>query len=211
MFQRGPRSSRDVNNALRTAPHPDHYVANAIGKASLIPQVAPHFGPANAYTTGIETALRDVRAVRVAALPALIKALRSKAPTLEKQIEVTKAAIQVRHLLMSANQHVFLLEKQATFTDPMLKFLRREIDTLVARAFRLGAYQGFEHLRPRGYEEPTKQGPPMRRAPGLPAREPLGTPFSPDQAQVLVLRRRRIPRSSRARPRIQTALTPSAR
>jgi hypothetical protein len=200
MFQRASRS-RDAGHAvaaIRPAPQPDHHVANAIGKASLVPQVTPHFAPADAYTHGIETAQRDVRAVRVAALPALIKALRSKAPTLEKQIEFTKAANQVRHLLMSANKHVVLLEKTATFRDPMLKFLRREIDALVARAFRLGAYKGFEHLRPRGYDEPLKQPPPIRRAPGLPPREPLGRPMPRDLASALRNPRRRIARGTRA-------------
>ena len=146
----------------------------------------------------IERALREVRAVRSTALPQLIRALRSKAPALEKQAEVANASIQLRHMLGTVNKRVFDLEKAEKHRNPMLLFLRHEIDTLVDRAFDLGAYKGFEHLRPEGYVEPKKPDlPTIRRKFGPPPREPLGTPFSMMKVAGLQWR---VPRVSRRNP-----------
>jgi hypothetical protein len=171
---------RDHNpGAARRAPQPQQHIAAAIGKKSLVPQVAPHLGPGDVKQSNIATALREVRAIRFTALPQLVAARRSTASSLEKQTAVANAAVQVRHMLASVNKRVFTLEEEAKHRDPMIEYLRREISLLVRRALALGVYKGFEHLRPRGYEEPKKpEVPAIHRRPGPPLREPLGIPFS---------------------------------
>lgn len=116
------------------------------------------------YTAAVESAKREIYAIRSVALPALIKALRTKdmAP-LAKQIAVTNAAIQVRHMLMTANQHVVALEKDSWFDNAVIQLLRREINTLTARAMHVGAYRGFEHLRPLAYQEPVSASEPVSK------------------------------------------------
>ncbi|HUS28005.1 MAG TPA: hypothetical protein VMZ53_05835 [Kofleriaceae bacterium] len=151
-----------AHDASRKAPHPDHHVANAIGKATLAERCTPrHLAPPDTRTHAIETARREIGAIRAVLMPAFIKALRTK-----NRIELSTATTQLRYMLMRANQQVFSLEKAATYTDPLIVFLRKEVDTLAARATRLGAYKGVEHLVPRGYEDPIKPNlPAIKRKP----------------------------------------------
>jgi hypothetical protein len=92
----------------------------------------------------------------------------------------------------------------------MLEYLRREIDTLTARAARLGAYRGFEHLRPQGHEDPVKPKTPTRAR--LKARptdhkhEPIANRYAAQQPAAL--RRRRTARATApARIRLQPTRT----
>lgn len=199
MFQRASLRDRNVAPARRSVSQ-DHQAAIGVGKRTLTQELV-QVTETSPYNAAAEAAKREINAVRSVALPALIKAMRKQdiAP-LAKQIEVANAAIKVRHMLMTANQHVVALEKDAWFDDSMVKFLRWEIETLAARATRVGAYRGFEHLRPVPYKEPVVGHDPVPKSKSTrtahkhePAKSatPSGTPASitrPKAAQQPAMR-----------------------
>lgn len=169
MFQRILAARYASPEARREAPQPDAFAANAVGKTTEVARLHAQeggppqaLGPADRYRISIENSKREIEAVRYVLLPALLKALRSKEPALERQMAISNASMQLRYMLMRASQQIFALEKAATYTDPMLVYLRREVDVLASRSARLGAYQNREHLLPRGYQEETKPADPVR-------------------------------------------------
>src|SRR4051812_22384716 len=96
MFQRlaaarADRYAADVQAIRRVAPQPDHHAAHAIGRTTEVAQQHGqqlHLGRADLYTSSVEATKREIYAVRATLLPALIKALRSKAPSLERQMAI---------------------------------------------------------------------------------------------------------------------------
>lgn len=111
------------------------------------------------YKATVTAAKREIDAARAVALPAYIAARRDRSlAPLDKEREVTRTAILLRHMLMTANQHVRVLEKAKTFPDPMVTYLREAIDAVIARATKLGAYKGVEDLVPRPHvDEPSQE------------------------------------------------------
>lgn len=154
MFQVAHRQQRQrhVDLDVRRASEP---AGATVGKRTLTQEMT--HGAPNWYQRAIESARRELRAVRSVALPAFIKTLRDKSlEAIAKQIQLAQAAMQVRHLLMTANQHVKALEKAATFRDPMVLFLRHDLDALAMRSAKLGVYQGAETMLPKAHVEETK-------------------------------------------------------
>ncbi|NVB80796.1 MAG: hypothetical protein HOV81_20535 [Kofleriaceae bacterium] len=106
------------------------------------------------YKSTVTAARRDIEAVRALALPAYRAALRDKSlAPFDKDREVARTAILLRHALMTANQHVRTLEKAMTFPDPMVTYLRDALDAVIGRAEKLGAYKGFEDQVPQPHVE----------------------------------------------------------
>jgi hypothetical protein len=124
-----------------------------------------------------------------------------------KQREAANAATQIRYMLTSANERLLPLEKAATYRDPLLQFLRREIDTLAARSRRLGVYEGREHLIPhRHEEEPIKHSPTKAHRTLGPAdhkHDPTPNPFAGLQPLSALRRRRTARGTSPTRIRLQ--------
>lgn len=151
MFQRAHQKQRtlDVGHAKRA-----EAARSTVGKRTLTEDQT--FDPPNLYARAIESARRELRAVRTA-LPTYAKTLRrTDLEPLARQAQLTQSALQIRHLLMTANQHVKALEKAASYRDPIVVFLRHEVDTLAARAGKLGVYRGAEDMLPRGHVEETR-------------------------------------------------------
>ncbi len=123
----------------------------SVGKRTLTAELeAGHLGTPDFYTRAIENALRELAAVRSRALPAFVAVLRrTDLAPLAREIERTRVALQVRHLLRCANASIHALELAATARDSMLEYLRESLDTLVARATALGVYRDALDQRPR--------------------------------------------------------------
>jgi hypothetical protein len=155
LYQRANQKQRqvEVSQAKRIAIEP---ALSTAGKRTLTQEQT--YGAPDLYTRAIQSARRDLRAVRTTVLPLFIKTLRDKTlEPLTMQTQLATVAMQVRHLLMTANQHVNALEKAAPYRDPMVLFLRHDVDTLAARAGKLGVYRGAEDMIPRRHVDETKQ------------------------------------------------------
>ncbi len=155
LFQRARQVHRTADVTQRRSPDVEP-PRSTVGKRTLTQEQT--FGAPDRYTRAIQAARRELRAVRTGALPAFIKTLRRKdLEPLAKQTQLTQTASQVRHLLMTANQHVRALEKAASYRDPIILFLRHDLDALAARATKLGIYRGAEDMQPRAHVEESKQ------------------------------------------------------
>ncbi len=153
MFQLARQAQRRIENSNQTAVRTVDYAPASPGKQALTDQQHGNaLGAPDYYRVAVDSALREIDALRTTALPNLVAIRRKKdlAP-LTKQIEVAKAAMRVRHMILSANAHVYALEFAATHTDPMVTFLRERITRVVARATKLGAYDGALDMRPPQY------------------------------------------------------------
>lgn len=149
------------------------------GKQTLVEKTFGHTKQPDLYTHTVDAVQRDLRALRTTVLPSFIRALRrTDLEPIARHLEVMRAAHKVQHMLLVADERVRHLEKSQWFEDPMVRWLRANVDGLVAQARRLGAYRGSEHLVPRR-EEPqrprTRNAPPMvdlrraHRVPTMPA------------------------------------------
>ncbi|HEX5059724.1 MAG TPA: hypothetical protein VFV99_10210 [Kofleriaceae bacterium] len=155
MFQLAHRNQRqrDVDVSHKKAIEP---ASSTVGKRSLTQEMS--FGAPDRYTRAIESARRELRAVRTVALPQYLRTLRDNGlEAIAKQTQLATLAMQVRHLLMTANQHVKALEKAAVYRDPMVLFLRHDLDTLAGRAAKLGVYRGAENMMPKAHVEEEKK------------------------------------------------------
>jgi hypothetical protein len=120
-------------------------------------QTAGYIGEPDYYTRAVDSALRELEAIRSTVLPSYVAIRRKQDLTpLAKQIELAKSAMQVRHMILCANAHVHALEKAATHKDPMVLWLRARIDHVVARATKLGVYADAMEMRPQRFVDDTK-------------------------------------------------------
>lgn len=160
MFQLAREKQRPVRSADVAAPL--RTPAPAIGKIALTDRLSEAaLAPPDYYALAVDSALRELDAVRSTALPAYVEALRMRdGSPMQREIELARAALQVRYLLTSANRRVLALEASATHRDPMVIYLRARVDRTVARAVTLGVYRNAENERPR------------RREMGLPKKQP---------------------------------------
>jgi hypothetical protein len=156
------------------------------GKRALTDTMnAGYLGEADYYTRAVDSAMRELDAIRSTVLPAYVAIHRKQnVPPLAKQIELANAAMRVRHMILSANAHVFALEQAATHRDPMVLWLRARIERVVAQATKLGIYQDAMDMRPRRYVEDIKLPPPsIKRTPSAPpTRKPANTTLAPAAA-----------------------------
>lgn len=144
------------------APVAERMSTFAVGKHTLVQQEqSKTVGEPDFYTRAVESAMREIDAVRSTSLPAYVSVRRKKdiAP-LTKQIALARAAMQVRHMILSANAHVFALEKAATYDNPMVMWLRTKLDLIVTRASKLGVYDGALDMKPQPFieEKPKQKG-----------------------------------------------------
>lgn len=148
---RQPSRSLEPVRAPAIAREPDV----SVGKRSLTAALeAGHLGTPDFYTRAIENALRELDAVRSRALPAYVSVLRrTDLAPLAREIERTRVALQVRHLLRCANASIHALEAAAPGRDSMVEHLRETLDALVARATAIGVYRGAHDERPRRADE----------------------------------------------------------
>ena len=187
MFQHARQNQRRYDNSLQTSARAVEHSATP-GKQSCIQQLHQGgLGAPDFYNQAIDSALRELNAIRHTALPNLVAIRRKKdlAP-LTKQIELAKAAMQVRNMILSANAHVFALESAAVHTDPMVTFLRERMERVVLRATKLGVYDGALDMRPSKYVDDTslKQGGgnhklPFAKTPPPPVHEGSFAPTKP--------------------------------
>jgi hypothetical protein len=134
---------------------PRTHDAPTVGKRTQVASIV--WMAPDRYKHAIEYARRELRAVRTVALPAYVKVLRrTDLAPLDRQLQLTTHALQVRHMLMSANHHVQALEKAATYRDPMVVFLRHDLEALAARAAKVGVYRGAEDMLPRAHAEDSR-------------------------------------------------------
>jgi hypothetical protein len=163
------------------------------------------------YKATVTAAKRELAAVRAVALPAYRAAVRDKSlAPVDKEREVARTGIVLRHMLMTANQHVRVLEKARTFPDPMVAYLRNAIDTLIGRAEKLGAYKGFEDHVPRPHvEDPSQEYRAQKHAQfGKTAHAHAASPAAPTTTAASIVRprapdeppRMRMPRATTPRP-----------
>ena len=161
MFQVAHRPKQHSIEPARPTHQVAHAPALSVGKQSLTAQLeAGHLGAPDFYGAAIESARREIRAVRETALPAYVAVLRRRdlAP-LAREIERTRVAMQVRYLLTCANKHVFALESAAVHRDPVVLYLRGSLDVQLERATVLGVYRNAENERPQRFvEDKPKQG-----------------------------------------------------
>jgi hypothetical protein len=133
VFQLARQHQRRIENSNPTAVRTVDYAPASPGKQALTDQQhGGSLGAPDHYNRAIDTTLRELDAIRTTALPNLVAIRRKtdRAP-LTKQIELAKAAMQVRHMILCANAHVYALEKAATHDDPMVSFLRGLIENVV--------------------------------------------------------------------------------
>jgi hypothetical protein len=164
------------------------------------------------YKSTVTSAKRELEAVRAVALPAYIAAVRDKSlAPLDKEREVARTGILLRHMLMTANQHVRALEKARTFPDPMVAYLRNSIDAVIGRAEKLGAYKGFEELVPQPHVDEPSQEYRAQKQPqfGKTAHAHAAPPPAPTTAGASIVRPRAPEESTRVRVPRATSL-PSA-
>jgi hypothetical protein len=143
--------------AHSSAANQTHEVAAAAAGKRTQAETAhgPALGEPDYYNAAIDSAMRELDALRATALPAYV-AIRKRtdlAP-LKKQIELVRAALQVRHLIAACNKHIYALEFAQWFADPMVRFLRARLDVAVLRAVKLGVYDDARELLPERYVEP---------------------------------------------------------
>lgn len=162
----------------------------AAGRTALTDYLpTKNIGEPDHYTRAVQNAERELAAVRTTALPAYVAVVRRKdLDPLALEIERTRAALRVRHLLACANQHVYALESAAVHRDPMIAFLRAQLDSLAARATKLGVYAGAENQLPKRYTEikltPLSVSPRQRKRRARRRLRPLG-PLQPLVAQPM--------------------------
>jgi hypothetical protein len=130
--------------------------ARPVGKTSLTQGTSSGgLGTPDYYTRAIESAMREIVAVRNNALPALVAVRRNRElASLATQIELARVALQVRYLLLAANTHVVALEKAQSHKGPMVRWLRVQLDRMITRSSKLGAYDNAEDMRPQRFIEP---------------------------------------------------------
>lgn len=154
-----PVRSADVAGPIRTP-------APAVGKISLTERLGESaIAPPDYYALAVDSARRELDAVRSTALPAYVAALRTRDRSpMQREIELVRAGLQVRHLLTCANRRVLALEASATHRDPMVVYLRARVDRTVARAVTLGVYRNADNELPRRVEMglPKKKPPRVR-------------------------------------------------
>lgn len=170
MFERDRRrAAQAATHDHRSAPVVEvpRLHARVVGKQTLVEKTAGHAKQPDIYQHTVDAVHRELSGLRTSALPAFIRALRRKdlAP-IAKQLEVMRAAHRVQHMLLTAEKHVRDLEVSQWFSDPMVTWLRANVDVLFARARRIGVFRGAEHLVPQKQEPPKPQ---QRRSPPMPA------------------------------------------
>jgi len=207
VFQLAYRNQRqrDVDVRHKKAIEP---AISTVGKRSLTQEM--NYGAPDRYTRAIESARRELRAVRTVALPQYTRTLRdTHLEAIAKQTQLAMLAMQVRHLLMTANQHVKALEKAAAYRDPMVLFLRHDLDTLAARSAKVGVYRGAENMMPKAHVEETKQ-PQSRGDHAMLARESTKTRHAlPVNLQPPVARTKRKSERAAPEPRAQRTVRSS--
>jgi hypothetical protein len=216
MFQVAHRPKQRSIEPARQAPTVAHAPAISVGKQSLTAQLeAGHLGAPDFYGVAIESARRELRAVRDTALPAFVAVLRRRdlAP-LAHEIERTRVAMQVRYLLACANKHVFALEAAAVHRDPMVLYLRDAFDVQLSRAIALGVYRDVEHELPQRFvEEKPKQASKNPKTAQKPTRHKPATSRSTliaSKSAAVTRARTRLARGTGAPPDARpTAATPA--
>ncbi len=161
MYQLARRSDRAIQHR-GAAPAIDRSPAMPPGKHALTDEMnAGHLGEPDYYSRAVDSAMRELDALRATVLPAYVTIRRKQnvAP-LARQIELANAAMRVRHMLLTANAHVVALEKAATHRDPMLVWLRARIERVVLQAMKLGVYDDAMDMRPRRFVDDVKPLPP---------------------------------------------------
>ncbi len=153
MLQHARRGKERAAPATSHARYPEP-VRGTPGRRALTESLAAL--PIDRYASTVGSAEREIEALKSTVLPAYLAVLRDKSlPPLERDIALARAGITLRHVLMTANQHVRVLEEAKTFDDPMVDYLRWAMSSLIRRARLVGAYRGFEQLVPQPYVEPS--------------------------------------------------------
>jgi len=162
----------------RPTHHSSRSPEGPVGKQSLTAAFEGQVGAADVYESAIASAHREIAAVRNTALPAYV-ALRERLDLtpIALEIESTRIAMQVRHLLTSrsrprpvtepvvgtggrrigrqggylrtrAGRHVRVVESVRAQRDPIVRQLRESLEVQLARASELGVYRSAERERP---------------------------------------------------------------
>lgn len=212
MFQVAQRPKQHSIAPVRPAHQVAHAPALSVGKQSLTAQLeARHLGAPDFYESAIESARREIRAVRETALPAYVAVLRRRDLTpLAHEIERTRIAIQVRYLLTAANTHVFALESAAVHRDPIVLYLRDSLDIQLERATALGVYRNAENERPQRFvEDKPTQGKNPKTAQKPTAHKPhaVRSSLSPTRPAAITRARTRLARGTGAPPTTATVAT----
>jgi len=159
MFQLARQAQRrHESNVTRTVSYARDAEIAAPGKQALTDNLrGPSAGRPDHYQIARDSALRELDAVRHTALPNFVSIRRkSNMDPIAKQAELAKAAIQVRHLIHTANRHVVALEKGESYADPMIRWLRARIESVFAKAAKLGCYDGAMEMRPARFVDDSK-------------------------------------------------------
>lgn len=160
MFQLAKPKQRHHESAVaRRDPAPARAPAFAPGKRTLAEKPHhPTLGEPDFYGQAVDSALRALDAIRSTALPAYV-AVRKKQDLspLKKEIELVRAALVVRQMMLAANTHVAALEHAETYVNPMVRYLRARLDRLVVLASRLGVYDNAQEMKPARNVEPPKR------------------------------------------------------
>lgn len=222
MVQLAHRPKQHSIEPARPAHQVAHAPALSVGKQSLTAQLeAGHLGAPDFYRAAIESARREIRAIRESALPAYVSVLRRRDLTpLAQEIERTRVAMQVRYLLTCANKHVFALESAAVHRDPVVLYLRESLELQLERATVLGVYRNAENERPQRFiEDKPKQGKNPKTAQKPTAHKPHAarSSLSPTKPAALTRARTRLARgtgaptdaSSEPRQTTRTSTTPT--
>lgn len=161
MFQLARQNQRhnDVARARSVDRTIDRSPAMEPGKRAITDGLnAAYNGTPDYYTRAVDSAIRELDAIRTTALPSYVAIRRKQnVNAMTKQIELTKSAMQVRHMILCANNHVYALEKAATHKDPMVLWLRARMDRVVAQAMKLGCYADAMDMIPQRFIDDTKQ------------------------------------------------------
>lgn len=204
MFQVAHRPKQHSIELARSSAHQvAHAPALSVGKQSLTAQLeAGHLGAPDFYGAAIESARREISAVRQTALPAYVAVLRRRDLTpLAQEIERTRVAMQVRYLLTCANKHVFALESAAVHRDPVVLYLRESLEVQLERATVLGVFRNAENERPQRYvEDKPKQSKNPKTAQKATAHKPHAarSSLSPTKPAALTRARTRLARGTGA-------------
>jgi hypothetical protein len=220
MFQLAHRPKQRSLEPVRATPSVTVAPAISVGKQSLTAQLeAGHLGAPDFYGVAIESARRELRAVRDTALPAFVAVLRRRdLRPVAHEIERTRVAMQVRYLLACANKHVFALESAAVHRDPVVLYLRDSLELQLERAFTLGVYRDAEHELPQRYieDKPKQAGKNPKTAQTPTSHKPragrsslsASKPAAITRARTRFARGTGAPTDARPTPRTQT--TPAA-
>lgn len=159
MFQLARQAQRrHESNVSRSVTYARDAEISAPGKQAMTDNLrGPSVGTPDHYQIACDHAQRELDAVRHTALPNYVSIRRkSNMDPIAKQVELAKAAMQVRHLIHTANKHVLALEKSETYADPIVRWLRARIETVFAKAAKLGCYDGAMEMRPARFVDDSK-------------------------------------------------------